>query len=90
MLKIEFTTQELDDIKAKIHFTPRQLRVIDYRRDEISIVKMADLEHCDPSTINREIKDIKRKIKKVIWPSFFMPFYMTFLCLFFEIFESQI
>ena len=66
MLKIEFTTKELDDIKAKIHFTPRQVRIIDYRRDEMSIVEMAMLENCDPSTINREIKDIKNKIKKVI------------------------
>lgn len=66
MLKIEFTNKELDDIKAKIRFTPRQLRIIDYRRDEISVVKMAELEHCDPSTISREIKDIVKKIGKVI------------------------
>lgn len=66
MLRFEFTNPELEDIKSKIHFTPRQLRVIDYRRDEISIVKMADLEHCDPSTINREIKKIKKKIMKVL------------------------
>lgn len=66
MLRFEFTNEELDLIKSKIHFTPRQIRIIDYRRDEIPIVQMADLEKCDPSTINREIKKIRRKITKVV------------------------
>ena len=66
MLKLDFTTAELDDIKKKIHFTPRQLRIIEYRRDRLTIVEMASKEHCDPSTISREIEEIARKIARVI------------------------
>lgn len=66
MLKIEFTNEELEIIKSKIHFTERQKRIINYRQDEWSLVKMADEEKCDISTISREIKKIKKKIMKVI------------------------
>ena len=43
-----------------------QERIIQYRLDEYSIVKMAMLESCSESTISREIKKIKKKIIKVI------------------------
>jgi len=66
MLKFDFTNAELEDIKSKIHFTERQERIIAYRQDEWKILKMADKEHCDVSTINREIKKIKKKIMKVL------------------------
>lgn len=66
VLKIEFTNDELSQIKSKIHFTPFQERIIEYRQNEYSITKMAMLEHCSESTINREIKKVKRKIMKVI------------------------
>ena len=66
MLKIEFTNDELEYIKSKIHFTPIQERIIKYRQNEYSIIKMASLENCSESTINREIKKIKKKIMKVI------------------------
>lgn len=66
MLKIDFTNEEINDIKSRIHFTPLQERIINYRQDEYSITKMAMIENCSESTINREIKKIKRKIMKVI------------------------
>jgi IS30 family transposase len=66
MLKIDFTNEELNTIKSKIHFTPLQERIINYRQNEYSITKMATLENCSESTISREIKKIKRKIFKVI------------------------
>lgn len=66
MLKIDFTNQELEDIKSKIHFTELQERIIRYRQDELSIVKMAMKENVSVSTIDREIKKIKKKIMKVI------------------------
>lgn len=66
MFKIEFTNKEIEKIKSKIHFTPMQERIIDYRLNEESIVKMAMKEHCSESTINREIKKIKKKIMKVL------------------------
>lgn len=66
MLKLEFTNDEIDYIKSKIHFTAMQERIINYRLEEYSIIKMAMLENCSESTINREIKKIKKKIMKVI------------------------
>lgn len=66
MIKFEFTNDELDYIKSKIHFTPRQIRIIGYRLDELSLLQMAELEHCDVSTISRELKKIKIKIMRVI------------------------
>jgi transposase-like protein len=66
MLKIDFTNEELNAIKSKIHFTPLQERIISYRQNEYSITKMSTLENCSESTINREIKKIKRKIIRVI------------------------
>lgn len=66
MLKLDFTNQELDLIKSKIRFTPRQLRIMEYRQDELTLVQMAMKENCDVSTISREIKNIGKKIMKVI------------------------
>ena len=47
-----------------VHFTPMQKRIIGYRMDEESRVKMADLEKVSVATIDREIKEIVAKIKK--------------------------
>ena len=67
MLRFEFTNEEIEEIKKKIHFTPRQVRIISYRLDELSLIQMAELESCDVSTISREIKKIRIKIMRVIW-----------------------
>lgn len=67
MLKLEFTNEEINRIKSKIHFTPIQERIINYRLDEYSITKMAMEENCSESTINRQISKIKKKIMKIIW-----------------------
>lgn len=66
MLRLDFTNKELDYIKSSIRFTPRQLRIMDYRLDGLSLVEMAMKENCDVSTISREIKEIGRRIAKVI------------------------
>ena len=64
MLKIAFTKKELDTLLDVVHFTPMQKRIIQYRLDEESRTKMADLEKVSVATIDREIKDIAVKIKK--------------------------
>lgn len=66
MFKFEFTKQEVENIKSKIYLSEMQERIFEYRLREYSITKMAMLENCSESTINREIKKIKRKIMKVI------------------------
>ena len=66
MLKIAFTKKELEVILDVIHFTPIQKKLIDYKMDEESRVKMEDLEKISVATIYREIKEIAEKIKKAI------------------------
>lgn len=66
MLKLEFTNDELEYIKSKIHFTPMQERLMKYRQDELSIVEMSMKETCSESKISKEIRKIKNKIKKVL------------------------
>lgn len=64
MLKISFTKRELEILLEVIHFTPMQKRIIQYRLDEETRVKMADLEKVSVATIDREIKEIAVKIRK--------------------------
>ena len=66
MLKFDFTKQEVEDIKSKIYLTEIQERIFEYRLKEYTITKMAMLENCSESTINREIRKIKKKIIRAI------------------------
>lgn len=66
MLKLEFTKSEVEEIKSKIYLSELQERIFEYRLKEYSITKMAMLENVSESTINRELKKVKRKIMKVI------------------------
>ncbi len=66
MIKFDFTKAEVEQIKSKIYLNEFQERILEYRIKEYSITKMSILENCSESTINREIKKIKNKIKKII------------------------
>ena len=66
MLKLEFTKDEVEDIKSKVYFSEIQERIFEYRLREYSITKMAMLENCSESTINRELKKIKKNITKFL------------------------
>lgn len=66
MLRISFVEEEFVELQKKVHFTPIQKRIMEYRLEEIERVKMADLEKVSVATIDREIKKIADKIKKVI------------------------
>lgn len=66
MLKLNFTSQELLDIKKKIFLSEIQERIVEYRLKEFSRIKMAELEHCSVQTIDREINKIAKKILKII------------------------
>ncbi len=66
MLKLEFTKQEVNEIKSKVYFSEIQERIFEYRLKEYSITKMAMLENVSESTINRELCKIRKKIMKII------------------------
>ena len=65
MLKLNFTKEELNKILDKAYFSEVQERIIVYRIRDLSIVQIADLEHCSPSKINNEIRKIKTKLEKI-------------------------
>lgn len=62
MLRFDFTDDELEKIKKQVRFTPRQLKIIEYRRQERTLVEMSQLIPCDVSTITRELNKIAFKI----------------------------
>lgn len=66
MLKFDFTREELETIKSKVFLNELQERILEYRLKEYTITKMSLLENCSESTINREIKKIKKKIMKIL------------------------
>lgn len=66
MLKLNFTKQEIENIKSKIYLSEIQERILEYRLKEYSITKMAQLEYCSESKISKELNKIKKKIMKVI------------------------
>ena len=66
MFKLEFNKQEVELIKSKIYLSEIQERIFEYRLKEYSITKMAMLENVSESTINRELKKLKRKIMNKI------------------------
>ena len=66
MLKLNFTKNELQDLKDKIYLSEIQERIIEYRLKEYSRVKMAQLENCSIQTIDKEISKLAKKILKVM------------------------
>lgn len=66
MLRFEFTRSEVNEIKNKIYLSEIQERIFEYRMKEYSITKMAMLENVSESTINRELKKIKKKILRIL------------------------
>ena len=66
MLKLNFTKQELQELKDKIFLSEIQENILEYRLKEYSRVKMAQLENCSVQTIDKEINKLAKKIYKVI------------------------
>lgn len=66
MLKLNFTKQELQELKEKIFLSEIQENILEYRLKEYSRVKMAQLEHCSVATIDKEINKLAKKIYKVV------------------------
>lgn len=66
MLKLNFTKQELQELKEKIFLSEIQENILEYRLKEYSRVKMAQLENCSLATIDKEINKLAKKIYKVI------------------------
>lgn len=65
-LKAEFTNPECDRFRALCNFTPEERSVFDLRVKAKSIVEISMTLNMSESTVNRRLRDIKKKIHKVL------------------------
>ena len=65
-LKTEFTEIECDRFRRDCNFTPDGLRVFNLRVKDHSVIEICMKLQMSESTVNRRIKNIKRKIVKVL------------------------
>ena len=65
-LKTEFTEIECDRFRRDCNFTPDELRVFNLRVKDHSIIEICMKLQMSESSVNRRIKNIKRKSVKVL------------------------
>lgn len=65
-LRTEFTEIECDRFRRDCNFTPDELNVFNLRVKDHSIVEISMRLNLSESTVSRKIKNIKRKIVKVL------------------------
>lgn len=65
-LKTEFTEPECKKFRELCNFTPDERKIFDLRVTDHSIIEICHTLRMSESTVNRRIKNIKRKILKVI------------------------
>lgn len=66
MFKLNFSKNEIANIKSKIYLSEDEEKILDMRLLNYSITKMAIEMNMSERTINRNIKKIKDKIRRVI------------------------
>ena len=67
MFKLDFSKQEIDNIKSKIYLTKLQEKILDYKlQGNLTEVGMAIELGVSESTITYQWKKVKKKILKVI------------------------
>ncbi len=65
-IRKEFTKSECDFFRQECNFTDEEQAVFDIRVKGASIVEISQKLNISTATVNRRIRDIKRKILKVI------------------------
>lgn len=65
-IKTEFTRPECERFRRDCNFTDEERAVFDLRVQARSLVEIQQALHMSESTVNRRIKNIKRKIYKVM------------------------
>lgn len=66
MTKFDFSKQEIADIKSKIYLSKDEEKILDMRLLNYSITQIAMEMNMSDRTVNRNIKKIKDKIKRVL------------------------
>lgn len=65
-IKTEFTESECQRFRNECNFTPQELAVFNLRVKDHSLVQIQDKLNMSESTVTRRIRNIKKKIAKVI------------------------
>lgn len=65
-IKTEFTQPECERFRRECNFTDEERMVFDLRVKAFSLVEIHQKLNMSESTVNRRIKNIKRKIYKVM------------------------
>ncbi len=65
-IKTEFTEPECQHFRRECNFTDEERAVFDLRVQAKSLVEIQQILHMSESTVNRRIKNIKKKIYKVM------------------------
>lgn len=65
-IKTEFTQPECERFRRECNFTDEERMVFDLRVKACSLVEIQQKLNMSESTVNRRIKNIKRKIYKVM------------------------
>ena len=66
MLKIDFTTSELNKIKEEIVFSELQESIIELKRKENTNIQICMKLHISQSKLSNELKKIAEKIAKIL------------------------
>lgn len=66
----EYTKEEFDNIVEKAMLNEELTKIFEMRIKDYSITKIALELNMSESSINRRIKELKRKIMKVLWHFF--------------------
>lgn len=66
MLLKTFTAPECENLRAVCNFTEEEERIFTLRAKGKSIVEIQNEMKLSESTVNRRIKDVKKKINKVL------------------------
>lgn len=65
-IKTEFTESECERFRRECNFSDEERAVFDLRVKARSIIEIQEALNMSESTVNRRIRNIKRKIHKVI------------------------
>lgn len=65
-LRTEFTEVECERFRRLCNFTPDELEIFNRRVKDQSIIKITGELNMSEATVNRRIRNIKRKICKVL------------------------
>lgn len=65
-IRTEFTEPECERFRRECNFTPEERAVFDLRVKDNSLVQIQDKLKMSESTVTRRIRNIKKKIAKVI------------------------